>query len=197
MFVQIIEGRVPDSEALKRQVDRWQQELRPGATGYLGSTGGVTNDGRAIAFARFASAADASANSDRPEQGQWWAETAKTFSGDVSFTNSEDVDTLLGGGSNDAGFVQVMKGRANRDRMHALDEQLDAHAAAWRPDLIGSLRAWTGPDTYIEVAYFTSEAEAREGEQREAPPELAAAMSEFEDLMKNVEFVDLSEPWLY
>ena len=75
MFVQVIEGRVADRDALRRQMDRWMSELRPGATGFLGSTAGVTDDGYAIAFARFESAAAAEANSERPEQGRWWAET--------------------------------------------------------------------------------------------------------------------------
>ncbi len=127
MFVQIIEGRVADREALHRQMDRWRNELRPGATGFLGSTSGVTDDGYGFAVARFESAAAAKANSDRPEQGQWWAETEKAFGGEVRFTDSEDVETFLAGGSDDAGFVQVMKGSANRDRLHEMDRAFDEH----------------------------------------------------------------------
>ena len=108
------------------------------------------------------------ANSERAEQGQWWAETEKCFDGDVRFTDSDDVDSFLAGGSDDAGFVQVMKGHGtDRDQMHALDEQFEAHAASFRPDLLGGFRMWTAPDSYIEVAYFTSEAEARAGESKE------------------------------
>jgi hypothetical protein len=198
MFVQIIEGRVADRDGLRRQMDNWNSELRPGAAGFLGSTAGVTDDGRTLALARFESAAAAQANSDRPEQGRWWAETEKYFDGPVTFTDSEDVETLLGGGSDDAGFIQVMKGRGtDRDRLHAIDEGFEEHAGSWRPDLIGVVRTWTGPDSYVEVAYFTSEADAREGETKEPPPELAAQMGEFEDLMANVEFLDLRQPWLY
>ena len=111
-----------------------------------------------MVFARFETSSDATANSERPEQGQWWAETEKCFEGEVRFTDSDDVDSFLAGGSNDAGFVQVMKGRRmDRDRVHALDEQFEAHAATFRPDLLGGFRMWTGPDSYIEVAYFTNE----------------------------------------
>jgi hypothetical protein len=197
MFVQVIEGRIADRDALRRQMDRWQNELRPGATGFLGATGGVTDDGSAIAFARFESAAAAKANSDRPEQGQWWAETEKAYAGNVTFTDSEDVDSFLGGGSNDAGFVQVMKGTADRDRMHALDRSFEQHAPSFRPDVIGGIRVWSGPDRYTEVIYFTSEAAAREGEKKEPPPELAGDMADFEEMMANVEFLDLRDPWLY
>ena len=140
----------------------------------------------------------AEANSERAEQGQWWAETEKCFDGAVTFTDSEDVETFLGGGSNDAGFVQVMKGRGvDRDRVRAMDEGFEKHAPSFRPDLIGVLRVWTGPDSYAEVAYFTSEADAREGETKEPPAELAEQMSEFQDLMANIEFLDLKDPWLH
>ena len=198
MFVQVIEGRVADREGLRRQMDRWMSDLRPGATGFLGSTGGVTDGGDAIAFARFESAAAARANSERPEQGAWWAETEKCYAGEVRFTDSEDVETFLAGGSNDAGFVQIMKGSGiDRDQIHAMDEGFEKHAASFRPDIIGVLRVWTGPDSYIEVAYFTSEAEAREGETKEPPAELAEQMGQFEELMANIEFLDLRDPWIY
>ena len=198
MFVQVIEGQVADRDGLRRQLDRWATELRPGASGFLGSTAGVTDQGAGLAFARFESAADAAANSARPEQGQWWAETEKCFDGEVRFTDSDEVDTVLGGGSNDSGFVQVMKGHGvDRARMRAVDEQFEEHASSFRPDLLGGFRVWTSTDTYVEVAYFTNEAAAREGERKQPPAELADAMAGFEALMSNVEFIDLREPWLY
>lgn len=198
MFVQVFEGRVADRDGLRSQMDRWMSELRPGATGFLGSTAGVTDDGHAIAVARFESAAAATANSERPEQGRWWAETENCFDGEATFTDSDDVETLLAGGSDEAGFVQIMKGReTDRGRLHAMDETFVEHAASFRPDLVGVIRAWTGPDTYVEVGYFTSEAEARQGETKEPPAELADEMGDFQELMANVEFLDLRDPWLY
>jgi hypothetical protein len=48
------------------------------------------------------------------------------------------------------------------------------------------------------VMYFTSEAEAREGERKEPPPELKAQMQEMDALSVGVpEFFDLKQPWLY
>jgi hypothetical protein len=194
--VQVIEGQVADRDRLRLQMDTWERDLRPGATGFLGSTAGVTDDGHGIVVARFESAAAAAANNDRPEQGQWWAETEPCFAGDVTFTDSEDVETTLGGGSNEAGFVQVMKGRGDRERVRAMDRVFEEHASSFRPDVIGGLRVWTEGDRWIDVMYFTSEAEARQGEQKEPSPELADAMAEFEDLMSDVEFLDLRDPWL-
>lgn len=198
MFVQVIEGQVADREGLHRQLDRWMAELRPGASGYLGTTAGVADDHRGYAFARFESADAAKANSERAEQGRWWAETEKCFDGEVTFADSDEIDTFLAGGSDAAGFVQIMKGSApSRDRLRAMDAKLGEHAGSFRPDLIGGIRVWTGPSTYIEAAYFTSEAEARANETKEPPAELAEEMGEFTEMMANIEFVDLREPWLY
>lgn len=199
MFVQVIEGPVGDRDRLRQQVDAWAEGLRPDATGFLGSTGGVTDDGRGIMLARFESTAAARANEQRPEQGRWWADTQQCFAGEVSFTESDEVELLLGGGSDQARFVQVMKGHgADRDRMRALDRAfVDEVAASFRPDLFGSIRVWTSPQSYIETAYFTNEAEARDGEHKQPPPELAAMMSDFEEMMAGVDFMDLRDPWLY
>jgi hypothetical protein len=197
MFVQIIEGRAADREGLNRQGERWIKELRPGAKGFLGATEGITDDGHSITIARFESAAAAKANSDRPEQGQWWAETEKYYDGDVTFQDTEEVDTTLGGGSNDAGFVQVMKGKADRSRVREMDKQFEKHAPNFRPDVLGGLRAWTGPDTYTEVIYFTSEADARANEGKEPPAELMASFDDFQEMMANVEFLDLKKPRLF
>ena len=46
--------------------------------------------------------------------------------------------------------------------------------------------------------YFTSEADAREGERKELPAELAAQMEEMNQLsVGEPEFFDLTQPWLY
>lgn len=77
MFVQVIQGHVLDPQQVYAALDRWVQELAPGASGWLGSTAGVTEDGRFLAVARFESEEAARRNSNRPEQGQWWAETSR------------------------------------------------------------------------------------------------------------------------
>ena len=199
MFVQVIEGKVSDKAGLHRQMERWEAELRPGAAGFLGSTGGVTDDGVGFAIARFESAASAKANSERAEQGAWWSETEKCFDGPVSFTDSEDVENFLGGGSNNAGFVQVMKtaNGPSRDVVHSLDKEFEKHASTYRPDLIGGVRVWTGESSTVDVNYFTSEAEARAAEGKEPPAELAELFSKYADVIANTEFLDLRDPWLY
>jgi hypothetical protein len=198
MFVQIIEGRASDKAEMQRLMERWMAELRPGATGFLGTTAGVADDGRAIAIVRFESAEAARANSERPEQGEWWSQMEACYDGDVSFAESEDVQTMLGGGSNDAGFVQVMKSAGvDRDLIARMDDIFEQHAPTMRPDLVGGLRAWTGPDSSCEVIYFSSEAAAREGETKPMPPEFDELGIDFGEVMADTEFIDLKDPWIY
>lgn len=197
MFAQIMEGRASDPAGVRRLMDRWIAELQPGAAGYLGSTGGVAQDGRAILLARFESPEAARANSERPEQGRWWSEMEKCFEGPVDFTDSTDVETFRGGGSNEAGFVQVMKDSGvDPEQIRSFDEAFERLGAGFRPDLLGGVRVWTAPDSYVEFAYFTSEAEARQGEQEEPPEELASTLASFSEAMAGVEFIDLTEPML-
>ena len=91
MFVQVISGRTGKPDEVHAAMDRWVTELGPGAAGWLGSTGGVTDDGRLIALARFESADAARRNSERPEQDRWWRETAALLDRDAGFADSEDV----------------------------------------------------------------------------------------------------------
>ena len=195
MFVQVIKGRTNDPAGLRRQLDRWRAELKPGAVGFEGSTVGIAEDGTFIALARFTDAGAAQKNSDRPEQGAWWTETSKYFDGEPTFRESTDTTTLLGGGSNNAGFVQIMEGTVkDRTKAEALEtpELLDQLRAA-RPDLLGSHRVWFDDGTYIEAAYFTSEADARKGEQS---PDFTGPQADYIEQFGQPTFTDLRDPLL-
>ena len=113
MFVQVIQGQVSDAGQARAALDRWVQELAPGAIGWLGSTAGVTEDGRFIELARFESEEAARRNSERPEQDQWWTETSKLFTGEATFRDSSDVTVDVNGDPDNARFVQVMQGRGS------------------------------------------------------------------------------------
>ncbi|MGW0202653.1 hypothetical protein, partial [Nonomuraea sp. NPDC003201] len=43
MFIQVIEGRAIEADALHQALERWVRELSPGARGWLGTTAGVTD----------------------------------------------------------------------------------------------------------------------------------------------------------
>ena len=199
MFIQVITGKTSDRDGLRRQFDRWQQELQGGATGYLGSTGGVTDDGGVFMAARFESEEAARSNSERAEQGAWWAETEK-FLENATFQDSAEVSTLGGGGSNDAGFVQVMRGRITdkekAPKLMAQFAELLPTLAEQRPDIIGDVTVIHSDGTYSDILYFTSEAEAREGEKKEPPAEMQAMFGEYMAVMPVDEYVDLKDPWL-
>jgi hypothetical protein len=199
MFVQVIHGQVADAAQVKAALQRWEQQLAAGATGWLGSTAGVTEDGRFIALARFESAEAARRNSDRPEQGQWWAETSTLFTGDATFRDSTQVELDLQGNPDDAGFVQVIQGRGSDPaRARELMTQNSDEWAAFRPDILGSVAVEHDGGGYTVAIYFTSEAQAREGERKEMPPDLKAQMDEMNALeVGEPEFFDLKEPWLY
>jgi hypothetical protein len=199
MFVQVIQGNVSDAERVRAAFDRWIQEVAPGAVGWLGSTGGVTEDGRFVALARFESEEAARRNSERPEQDRWWAETSNLFTGEVTFRDSTDVTVDVTGDPDQAGFVQVMQGRgSDPDRAKELMAQDSDKWAEFRPDVIGSVAVGHEGGAYTMAMYFTSEAAAREGERKEMPPELAAQMEEMNKLsIGEPEFFDLKRPWIH
>jgi hypothetical protein len=198
MFMQVIQGRVADREGLRRQLDRWVSELEPGAIGWLGTTGGVMDDGRFILCARFESAEAAQANSERPEQGAWWTETEKLLAEPATFTDSDDIDLYLGGGSNTAGFVQILQGRpADRDHLRQIAQGFEDLARQYRPDIMGWVVAWHPDGRFTEIVYFTSEVAAREGEAKEPSEDRKHLLHEWHEAAGDLTFFDLREPLLY
>jgi hypothetical protein len=194
MFVQIVQGTVTDADALQRSVARWRKEIKPGARGYLGSTGGVTPDGRGITMVRFESEADAQANSNRAEQGAWWNEASKAFGDDVTFHNCAEVESLLGGGNDAAGFVQVLQGRTNDQaqmRRTGIAVQDELHAL--RPDILGVVVAFHGDGGFTQAIYFSSQEAARTGEKAmQDNPELSDRLRA--TIEGDLTFFDLNEP---
>lgn len=199
MFVQVIQGKVSDAVAVRTQLEKWVRELAPGAEGWLGGTAGVTDAGNLLMLARFESEEAAQRNSDRPDQTAWWEETAKLFSGEPEFRNSTSVDVDAPGDPDDAGFVQVMQGRtSDSDRARELMSTDPTDWASFRPDILGTLTASHEDGAWTMAIYFTSEEEAREGERKAPPPELAEIMEELNSLaVGETMFYDLRDPWLH
>jgi hypothetical protein len=180
---------------MKRELERWRKEIKPGAKGYLGSTGGATDDGRFITMVRFETEADADANSKRHEQGAWWAEASKAIDGDVTFHDCRDVDTAFGGGTNDAAFVQMIQGRAkDQAAMRKIAPEIEAQLHERRLDILGIVVAWHGDGGFTEAVYFTSEEAARTGEQAAQTDPLYQKFMEQIDSGAGMSFYDLREP---
>lgn len=198
MFVQVIQGRTGDAGQLRARMDQWVRDLSAGAIGWLGSTAGVTADGTGIALARFESADAARRNSERPEQDRWWAETTKLFDGDVTFRDCSQVHLFGRGGSDDAGFVQIMQGRYT-DPAKAVEllQRLEQPLRERRPDVIGGELCLHGDGGFTQAVYFTSESEARVGERKQPPPEAQAWLDEGAAITTDLTFYDLTDPWLH
>jgi hypothetical protein len=199
MFVQVLQGRVADRDRLRGALDEWLTDLAPGATGWLGTTAGITDDGRFVALARFDTAEHAAENSNRPEQDAWWRRTAELFDGEPTFSDSRNVTVDVSGDPDQAGFVQVMRGRgSDPERARQLMAEDPTDWQSFRPEIIGSVAVEHDEGAYTMAMYFTSEAEAREGEKKELPPELQQQMAEMNSLqIGQPEFIDLRDPWLY
>ena len=197
MFVQVIEGKTSDPGAVTAAGEAWEESVRPVADGFLGSTGGVAADGTVLIVARFADRAAAEANNERPEQQAWFEAHQGMFDGEPTFTDSEDVEEVLGGGSDDAGFVQVMQGTCtDRERASAFEQKWEPQLRQVRPDLIGGLRVFHEGDRFTDVNYFTSESEARANEAAMGQ-EMAEGMEEFNEVVKVDRWIDLMPPDLF
>ena len=196
MFIQVIEGRAKDPRGLRDQWDRWHKELAPGAAGWLGSTGGIASDGTCIGVVRFESEEAAQRNSARPEQGRWWADFARHLDGEATFDDYRETALLGGGGSDSAGFVQVIRGRAKDvAQLQSLGREVEGLLRQHRPEVLGGTVAWKPDGHFTQTVYFTSADAAREGESQRRP-ELQRFADAWNQLMEDVRYIDLREPWL-
>jgi len=158
VFVQVIQGQVSDATRVRAQLDKWVTEVAPGAVGWLGSTAGVSDDGRLIALARFESEQAAQQNSDRPEQTVWWDQTAKLFTDEPVFHNSTSVEVDTPGDPSQAGFVQVMQGRSSDpDRARELMANDPTDWQEFRPEILGTVSVGHDGDAWTMAIYFISE----------------------------------------
>jgi len=196
MFIQVVLGRAADAAVVRRQWDRWTTDLVHGAVGFAGATGGVTTDRRAVLIARFESEDSARVNAERPEQGSWWAETVADALADPEVLETADVTLHGGQGWQTARFVQVMRAKV-RDRQcfEAIEDEITPRFMQLRPDLLAAYRAWFPDGSVAAIDYFTSEGEARAGEQKEMPDVVGERFREWMSLLDDVEWFDVLDPW--
>ena len=200
MFIQIVTGKVADAAAFEKASEAWERDVRPTTEGYLGGTLGVTADNTFFIAARFTDADTAHKNDNNPAHLAWMEEHSPSMT-DVEFHNCSNVVLLGGGGSDEAGFVQVMVGKVkDRAKFDALNDRADEVQKTfetWRDDVFGDVIAVHDEgDGYHDIVYFRSEAEAREQEQTEPPDAVKALMAELEEAAEIVAYLDLSNPTL-
>lgn len=194
MFIQIIQGRCTKQDELRAMADQWVRDVAPNAVGWLGGTYGFTDDDMFVGVVRFDSKEAAAENSRRPEQGQWWGKMEPLFDGPVEFHDCEDVSLMMDGGSDTAGFVQIIRGRV-RD-MSKLKGMMGPQQVQMlhemRPELLGGTLAIEPDGMFTETIAFTDENSARQAEKLEMPAEVA---SDMEMAMTDVTYMDLHHPW--
>ena len=194
MFVQVIQGSAKDATGMREQWKRWQQELDASVDGYLGATAGVADDGTFVAMVRFESEAAARRNAAGDVQRAWWRR-AREHLDDVVVQGSTRTDIWNRGGSDHAGFVQIRQG-VSSDPARLRDlyvNQQPVRMGPFRPEVLGGLFAWHGDNRFTLSAYFTSEHEARSGENLH---EFASFFADIDAVMQDLTYVDLREPWL-
>ena len=196
MFIQVVMGKIVDSDTFNEVGPRWDTDVRPAAKGYLGGTVGTTADGRFFVSSRWESADAAAANDDRPEQTKWYSEFAPAVS-DVEYHDCPTVLVTGKGNKDDAGFVQVMVGtikdQAKFDGLNDRIDEMDEAFSDWRSDVLGDVMAvCEDHQHFYDVIYFTSEAEARVGEKQEPTAAVQGFMTEMEAACDITEFIDLT-----
>ncbi len=146
---------------------------------------------------RFATEAQARRNSDRPEQREWWRDASQHLAR-VTVHDAPKVHTYRDGGSDQAGFVQVIQGhRDDLERMVSLGRDQEEVLAREAPHLLGMTVAEHAdrPGDFTQVMYFTSEQDARRFEQ-EPPAAEEPVLEQLRSPMTTSRCFDLRDPQL-
>jgi hypothetical protein len=196
MFIQIIQGRATNPPGIRRDLGRWHRQLAADADGWLGSTTGITEDGWSITVVHFASEAQARRNRDRPEQREWWRDASQHLARVVAH-DAPKVHIYRDGGSDQAGFVQVIQGHTDdMERMVSLGRDQDDVLAREAPHILGVTVAEHAdrPGDFTQILYFTSEQDARSYDQDPAIEEDEPAQEKRRSLMTSLHSFDLRDP---
>lgn len=199
VFIQIIQGRASDTEALRVEYERSIGRLADQAEGWLGSTAGLTDEGAFFAAVRFASGEAARRASRQAEHEAWWQELTTVADGEASVHECSDVAEFAGGVAATAGFVEVIQGRAVDlgDILHRV-AMAESSALPHQPVLLGGyIAAHDRADGFTQLMYYPSEQAARERtseEVRETELLQVETMSEF---VTDVRRFAIPDPWLH
>ena len=195
MFIQIIQGKCTRQDELRALADTWREEMAPSADGWLGGTYGFTDDDQFVGVIRFESREAAMRNSERPEQGEWAKRMTSLIDGPVEYHDCDDVTLMLDGGSDDAGFVQVIRGKVDDpQKLKSLMGDTDM-LHELRPEILGATLAIEADGTFTETVAFTDEESARAAESKEMPEMPADVRETLDTAMQNAKFYDLHHPW--
>jgi hypothetical protein len=102
---------------------------------------------------------------------------------------------MMGGGSDDAGFVQVIRGKVDDPaKLKSLMGDTDM-LHELRPEILGATLAIEAAGTFTETVAFTDEESARTGESKEMPEMPADVRDTLDTAMQGATYYDLHHPW--
>ena len=163
--------------------------MAAGAAGFAGATGGVTADHRAVLVTRF--------ESEHAARGHGAQAVVGALAEPPEVLETADVTLHGGQGWETARFVQLMRARVrDRRRFEAIEDEIAPQFMQFRPDALAAYRAWFPGGNVIAIDYFTSEEQARAGERKQMPDHLAHRFGEWMSLLDDVEWFDLTDPWI-
>lgn len=88
-----------------------------------------------------------------------------------------------------------MRGRvADVEREQAMAGEFTQMPNDFRPDNVGGVEGLKDDGTFVMAMYFTSKAEAREGEKTPMPADMQTVMDEGQANTTEMTFIDLSNP---
>lgn len=189
MFIQVIKSKSSRHDEVRALIEEWAQMSDDGS-GFLGGTYGFTDDDDFLGVIRFESKEQAMANSDKPETDAMSQRMAELMDAPPTFQDCDDVTVWLDGGSDDAGFVQIIQGSTDDpERLKQVMTDDTQDVSSERPDIIGGTFALASDGTFTNTVAFTDESSAREGEKSSSPPE------DMQSVMGDLTFYDLRDPW--
>jgi hypothetical protein len=192
MFIQVIQAKSTKRDEVRALTQEWN-DLPNDDSGFLGGTYGFTDNDEFFGVVRFESKEKAMANSARPETDDMARRMGELMDGPPEFHDCDDVTVWMDGGSDDAGFVQIMRGKTDDpDRLKNMMSADTAELREMRPDIIGGTLGIEPDGTWTQTIAFTDEASAREGEKKEPPAEMR---DEMQAAVGDVTYYDLHDPW--
>ena len=194
MFIQIIQGKCTRQDELRALADTWREEMAPSADGWLGGTYGFTDDDQFVGIIRFESREAATRNSERPEQGEWAKRMTALLDGPVEYHDCDDVTLMLDGGSDDAGFVQVIRGKVDDPQAQVPDGRHRHAPRAPARDPRCDPRHRGGRHVHRDRCLHRR-GERAEGESKEMPEMPAEVRETLEAAMQGATYYDLHHPW--
>jgi hypothetical protein len=194
MFIQMVQGPCSRRTEMRALVDSWCNAIAD-EEGWLGGTYGFTDDNRFVGIVRFTDSRACVEAAQRPGADTFWAEALELLDGPIDIHQSDDVTLMFDGGSEDAGFVQVLQGQlkdAAQMRYLLADQDMTAMLHASRPEILGATLAISQDGTFTETIAFTDEALARQGESIRMPEQVRRTL---DTAVADVAYLDLRNPW--